>query len=82
MIVNTVHNSLDLDRGFVSKMILAKAGPEIQKECLSTNRKKGIPDGGYVITKSYKIPGKKAVIHGALAEYHKHTFQNVSIQQN
>ncbi|XP_052772179.1 uncharacterized protein LOC128211431 isoform X2 [Mya arenaria] len=71
VIVNTVNIKLDFAKGQVSKKILEKAGPEMQREC---NQKypNGISYDQIAYTCSYNISytgNVKYLFHGALPEY-------------
>jgi O-acetyl-ADP-ribose deacetylase (regulator of RNase III) len=49
VIVNSVSANLDLQKGFVSKELVEKAGDTIQKECINQH-KEGIDIGNIAVT--------------------------------
>lgn len=65
-IVNSTSRDLILDRGEISKAVLAAAGSSIQDEC--KRKASSIEFGEAIKTGSYKLPSK-CVYHGAAMEW-------------
>ena len=80
VIVNSVSASLDLQKGFVSKELVKKAGVTIQKEC-HDQHKEGINIGNITVTSAGNLKNHKNIYHVAL--YTSWIFNgNLSIQVN
>ena len=78
VIVNSVSASLDLQKGFVSKELVKKAGNTIQKEC-NDQHEEGIDIGCIAVTSAGNLKNHKKIFHVAL--YTSWIFNgNLSIQ--
>ena len=77
VIVNSVSANLDLQKGFVSKELVKKAGDTIQKEC--DQHKEGIDIGDIAVTSAGNLKNHKKIFHVVL--YTRWIFNgNLSIQ--
>ena len=80
VIVNSVSANLDLQKGFVSKELVEKAGDTIQKECINQH-KEGIDIGNIAVTSAGNLKNHQNIFHVAL--YTSWIFNgNLSIQVN
>ncbi|XP_019851552.1 PREDICTED: poly [ADP-ribose] polymerase 14-like [Amphimedon queenslandica] len=65
-LVNTTDENLKLE-GYVSKVLLKEAGPDLKKECDALT--KPFKTGSVVATKAYKLRNSKHVLHVILPNY-------------
>lgn len=69
MIVNSVNKTLDLEKGSLSKALLAAAGSEVADEC-RRDHPSGVTEGNVVVTSAGQLKCK-TICHACLPPYNQ-----------